>query len=181
MRKIDQEQGYFVTIVPKTRSEVKEFYQECYDGEVRWKLLTKYASTRKKGEFNVYQVSEDFHQLSEGFKMFWYRSFEKKRQDKASRNQRITSALAKLEDIQNGSRRGPKTQKALLKAANSILNHFKVTQWIQVEAKSKDIEEFVQESPGKPGPDTKYNRKVRKEFYLVVKKNHENDCSLQID
>ena len=48
MKKIDREQGRFVTIVPKTRGEVKEFFNECYEGGMRWSLLTRYASTGEK-------------------------------------------------------------------------------------------------------------------------------------
>ena len=35
------------------------------------------------------------------------------------------------------------------------------------------MEEFRQQSPGKPGPDTKYVRKIKEVPYLIIRKNHE--------
>lgn len=179
MRKIDKEQGRFVTIVPRTRSEVKEFYNECYEREARWKILTKYASTRKKGSFDVFQTSSDFHQLSEGFRMFWYRSSEKKKRDKESRENRIAAAMEKLQVLKE---RGAKTEKALLGAAKKILNRFQTISWIHIEIKLKEVERFTQESPGRPKPGTKYTRTVKNVPYLVFKKNRESIAqSLAID
>ena len=173
MRKIDREQGRFVTIVPKTRGEVKQFFNECYEGDVLWKLLTKHESTRKKGRYNTFQVSESFHQLDEGFKMFWYRSSEKRERDKESREQRIASVMERFESLQDSSQKKPRTEKGLLSAANKILNCFKASQWVYVETKVKEVEEFRQQSSGKPGPDTKYVRKIKKVPYLIIRKNHE--------
>ena len=71
-----------MTIVPKTRSEVHEFYDQCYTGNVRWKNLTWFPCPRDKGRQDVFHIADDFYQLSEGYKMFWYRSSSNARRDK---------------------------------------------------------------------------------------------------
>ena len=172
MRKIDREQGQFITIVPKTRTEVKEFFNSCYDGKVRWRPLTRYASTRKKGKFDVFQVSEGFYQLEEGFKLFWYRSSEKKKRDKESRETRIAAAIESFKTLQNSPKR-PKTAKGLLSAANKVLKRFKVNQWISLDIKIEEVKEFHQDSPGKPSSDTKYIRKIKKIPHLMIDEKYD--------
>ena len=171
MSKIDREQGRFVTIVPKTRNEVHKFYSQCYTGEVRWKNLTWIDNPRKKGERDIFHVADDFYQLSQGYNMFWYRSSNKAKRDKESRDQRIKEAIIKLDELCKERKRGPKTKNGLESSANKVLNQFQVNQWISIEVKTKEEESFRQESRGKSNADTKYIRKIKKTPYLVVKKD----------
>lgn len=172
MRKIDKEGGRFITIVPKTRGEVQKFQEECWNSEVRWILLTRRKSTRKQGKYDVFQIAEGFHQLDEGFKLYWYRSSEKKLRDEENRGNRIEAAMAKLEELVSEPRRGPKTEKSLLKATQAILERYKAAQWIDIEVKSKEQESFKQTTKGKPGPNSTYKRIVRRMPYIVIRKNH---------
>ena len=172
MRKIDKEGGRFVTIVPKTRGEVQKFHDECSSSEVRWVPLTRRKSARKKGKYDVFQIAEGFHQLDEGFRLYWYRSSEKRLRDQESRNDRIEAAMAKLEELMSEPRRGPKTEKSLIKAAQAILERYKATQWINVEVKTREEESFKQTTKGKPGPNATYRRIVKRIPYIVTRKNH---------
>ena len=103
--------------------------------------------------------------------MFWYRSSEKRRRDKESREERIAVAVRKLKIIQDMSKR-PKTAKGLLSTANKVLKRFKVDRWVCVEIKTEEIEEFRQASPGKPGSETKYLRKTKKIHHLIIEKDY---------
>jgi len=142
MRKIDQEGGRFVTIVPETRLETKDFATSCFESEVRWLPLTRQQSTRKKGAYDVFQIAEGFHQLAEGFCLFWYRSSEKRRRDAESRKERIEAALEKLGEIDTERRRGPKSENALLKAAQKILARCGAEKWVDIEVRTREVEEF---------------------------------------
>ena len=173
MRKIDSEGGRFVTIVPRTRVEVGEFYEQASRGDVRWLPLTKKKSIRKRGRYDIFQVAEDPYQLAEGYRLFWYQSSGKKLRDQDSRKQRIEISLEKLEQLQKKVRRGPKSEKAMLKAGQEILNRYKTTEWIEIEVRSRKKEIFKKTSAGKPGPDAVYRRKVNTVPYLVTKKNHD--------
>ena len=88
MNKIDREQGFFVTIVPKTRSEVDEFSEKVIGSQLRWKSLWQRKSTRKS-KIDHFEVAEGLFQLREGYRVYWYRSSEKKIRDSQSREDRI--------------------------------------------------------------------------------------------
>jgi len=166
--------GRFVTIVPDTRLETKDFATSCYESEVRWLPLTRRQSTRKKGAYDVFQIAEGFHQLAEGFRLFWYRSSEKRRRDAESRKDRIESALEKLGEIDTERRRGPKSENALLKAAHKILARCNAEKWIDIEVHTKKIEQFKKSTRGKHTPGATYRRVVKKQPYLVITQNYGN-------
>ena len=174
MRKIDREGGRFVTIVPDTRRETKDFASSCHESEVRWLPLTRRPSTRKKGAYDVYQVAEGFYQMSEGFRLFWYRSSEKRHRDAESRKERIELALGKLNELDTTRRRGPKSEDSLLKAANKVLTRYNVEQWIDLEVRTRETEQFKKTTRGKRSPEAMYRRVIKKQPYLVVSKNYAN-------
>lgn len=174
MREIDCEGGRFVTIVPQTRQETKDFANACHEAEVRWLPLTRRQSSRKKGSYDVFQVADGLHQLAEGFRVFWYRSSEKRKRDAESRKERIEGALEKLGEIDPQRRRGPKSESSLLKAAQKILSRYNAQEWIDIEARTREIEEFKKHTRGKPSPDATYRRVVKKQPYLVITRNYGN-------
>jgi transposase len=174
MRTIDKEGGRFVTIVPDTRRETADFAESCFESEVRWLPLTRRQVAGKKDCFDVFQVAEGTHQLREGFRIFWYRSSEKRRRDAESRKERIDQALEKLGSIDTERRRGPKSEKTLKKRAHAILSRYSAEQWIDFEVRIKESEEFKKRTRGKPTPDASYRRIVKKQPYLVVSKNFGN-------
>jgi transposase len=174
MRRIDQEGGRFLTIVPKTRRETKDFATRCYESDVRWQPLTRRPSTRRKGGYDIYQVADGFYQLAEGFRIFWYRSSEKRRRDEESRKERIASTLEKLGEMDSERKRGPKSEKSFLKAAQNVVARYNAQEWIDVEIRSRQIEDFNKTTRGKSTSASTYRKVVKKQPYLVVTKNYEN-------
>lgn len=168
LRRINREHGKFVTIVPKTNREVDEFYKRCYESSVEWELLTRRPSTRKKGCYDVFYLAQEFYQLNEGFRIFWYRSSEKKKRDEQSRNERIETALDKLAQIKDEKRRGPKTEKALKTAADKIIQKYKVGEWINVSVNSKDVDEYKKTTKGAPSANATYLKVTKKVPYLIT-------------
>lgn len=75
MFKIEKEHGRFLTTVPDTRAETKEFAEKCYTASVRWLPLTRRQASRKRG-YDVFQIAEGTYQLAEGYRLYWYRSSE---------------------------------------------------------------------------------------------------------
>ncbi len=90
MRKIDREQGYFVTILPRTRSEVVEFAKEAVASRVRWQSI--HQQRVRKGKIDHFEVADGLFQMREGYRIYWYRSSEKKNRDKQDRENRVTIA-----------------------------------------------------------------------------------------
>lgn len=57
--------GKFITMMPATRSEVKEFHNRLIDKKVSWQEGYQKENSRKRGEFTTYQVYEN--KSREGF------------------------------------------------------------------------------------------------------------------
>ena len=54
LRFIDRNQGRFISIVPRTRVETKEFSAAAYESEVRWKHLLRQRSSRNHAAFETF-------------------------------------------------------------------------------------------------------------------------------
>jgi transposase len=173
MSKIDNEGGKFVTIVPDSRRETAEFAKLCFDSEIRWVPLTRRKVSGKKNTVDSFDIAEGCFQLREGFKIFWYRSSEKRRRDAESRKERLDKAIEKLSQLSTEGRRGPKSKKALLQRAKDILQRYSVAGLIDVEVQVETIEVFKKLTRGKPTEDSNYKRIVKEQPFLVFQKNTE--------
>ena len=173
MLRIDREQGRFVTIVPRTRAETQSFANECYDATVRWVPLTRRQSTRVQGLYDVFSVAEGSYQLEEGFRLYWYRSSEKRERDATSRKQRLDIALQKLTALNENTARGRRTARSLLKKASQIADRYHVSGWLKFDVTYSEEEAFTKTSRGKPTPESTYRRTVKRVPHLVIKKDYE--------
>jgi transposase len=180
MRKIDSEHGLFVTIVPRTRKESDDFATSLEQGEVRWEKCLRRKSSRHKSEFDTFEVATGFYQLREGFKVYWYRSSQKQKRDSESRKDRIVRAREKLESLDLRRLRGPKTETAMRKRVDTILQRFKVQAWLGVEIKMDIDEEFKALSRGKPTGETRYKKIIKKTPRLHIKRNAETIAKSQL-
>jgi transposase len=163
MTAIDRNQGRFITIVPRTRKETETFADAVVKSEVRWKPLWRKRSRRRKAEDDCFELADGLWQLSEGFRLYWYKSSEKTKRDAESRIERINETLAKLVKIAAPGRRGPKSQKALLKAANKAIERRKATKWVIPEVTIAEEKIYKKLTPGRVGSDAT--------FRLVMKKH----------
>src|SRR5499433_2858728 len=67
LRTIDAEHGFFVTVVPKTRSEVDAFTQAVLAGDVRWEEILRKRADRDQKAFDVIECAVGAYHLREGF------------------------------------------------------------------------------------------------------------------
>lgn len=169
MLKIDRDHGRFVTMVPKTRAEVAEFTEEVLAGEVRWDRILRKRSNRKKSELDTFDCAVGLYQLREGFRVYWYRSSQKKKRDAQDRRDRIARAREILENLSLQKGRGPKTERALQRRVDTILSRLKVQNWLQVEIKMDVVERFRALTRGKPTEETRYRRLTRNVPRLLIR------------
>lgn len=157
---IDRSQGKFVTMLPRTRREMGEFTDKLLISDVRWeKILVK--KTRKSKKRDVYETASGLYQMSEGFRLHWFRSSEKKRRDYEAREEKIASALDRLRTLNDPLlKRAPRTEKAAKKRVEKVLDELLVRAWIHVEVTLKKVEQFKQKRPGPATPDTDYRKTV---------------------
>ena len=119
--RIDGQQGRFVTILPRTRSEVGAFADDCLANRIRWAPLWRQRCPRHQGRWEIFELAQGFFQMQEGFGLHWYRSSEKRRRDHEDREEQIAAALERLERLNNPQRRGRKDAPSLQKAADQVL------------------------------------------------------------
>lgn len=176
MKNIDREQGNFVTIVPKTRSEVAEFSLRARASQIRWTPVWKRKSSRRR-KIDHFEVADGLFQLREGFRVYWYRSSEKQLRDRQNREGRLDAARSKLLGLNNTKRRGPKSERALKKASDKILHHYKVTNLLIVNLHSTEEQKYRQTKRGKSNDESLFRRTIQKSFLVVVTNNIEGVAS----
>jgi transposase len=161
LRTIDAERGFFVTIVPKTRSEVATFTDAVLAGDVRWEEILRKRADRDEKAFDVIECAVGPYHLREGFTLHWYRSSQKKKRDEHDRNERIERTRERLETLDLKRMRGPKTEAAIRKRVDQILAQHHAEEWIAVEVKWDAVERFKAITRGKPTADTTFRRIIQ--------------------
>lgn len=160
---IDRSQGRFITVVPRTRSEVEDFRSKVAASFVRWEKVWAKRSSRKHGRIDLYEGATGIHQMREGFRMYWFRSSEKARRDWAEREEKIASAMNQLRLLADPARKKkPRTEKTLRRKADEILSHFAVQTWIKVDITLEQVERFRQVQRGRSSTNTMYHKIVHR-------------------
>ena len=174
LRRIDKEQGRFITILPRTRSEHGECVDEIMCYAVRWHKIWSKRSSRSKKRADVFEHAQGLYQTREGFRIHWYRSSEKMLRDAQDRDDRLAGALSRLTAL-NERRRGPKTVAAIKRAVDKILSAFHVEDLLKVTIEIDEVEKFSLTRRGRPSAagDALYRRSVKKVPRLVVADNIE--------
>src|SRR5215470_14706022 len=121
LRTIDSQHGLFVTVVPKTRSEVQTFTEAVLAGDVRWEEILRKRADRDEKAFDVIECAVGPYHLREGFMLYWYRSSQKKKRDARDRDERLERTLERLESLDVRRMRGPKTDAAIGKRVAEII------------------------------------------------------------
>lgn len=159
--RLDKEHGRFITILPRNRTEVHAFAQQAADCQVRWESLGTRPAGRKHQRREVFELAVGPHQLQEGFRIYWYRSSEKRLRDAQDRQERIALALQRLERLNERRGRGPKTELAVRRAADLLLAKYRVADWIEYRIDLQQKPQFIQTTRGKPSTQTTYRRVLK--------------------
>jgi transposase len=173
MRSIDKEHGLFVTMVPRTRIETKDFARDLQSGDVRWEKILRKRSSRQGNEFDTFECAVGEYRLREGFKLYWYRSSQKQKRDSKSRKDRILRAIDRLENLNLKRMRGPKTEAAVRKRINAILSRFQVEDWLAVDVKFDEESTYKATTKGKPTKDTRYRMESKQTPRLHIRRQEE--------
>jgi transposase len=161
LRTIDAEHGFFVTVVPKSRSEVAAFTEAVLAGDVRWEEILRKRADRDKKAFDVIECAVGPYHLREGFIVYWYRSSQKKKRDARDREERIGRTIERLESLDLRRMRGPKTDAAIRKRVDEIIAQHGAEEWVTVEIKWDAVEKFKAITRGKPTVDTIFRRIIQ--------------------
>ena len=161
--------GIFITIVPKDRKEVKQFYNYLKDNDIQWQDAYKVESSRKKGKIVEYKTYEA-DKTNKGFRIIWVHSSSKEKEDKKRRHKRIEKASKALEQL------SPKLNKYHLKTKKEIR--------AAVDKRCEDVNDFidvkvvtdrkqikVKVSPGRPSYKSVYKNKWQYKYSIQWRLN----------
>jgi len=140
--------GFFITIVPKGRKEVKQFLKYLKKNEVEWEDAFEIESSRKKGEINIYKTFEP-ERAKNGFRIIFVHSSSKQANDEGRRQKKIDKAIAQLEELASKlNAYHLKTKKEIKAAVDDICKQVKGIVDVKIVTERKQIK--VKVSPGRP-------------------------------
>lgn len=165
MHHIEQNNGKFITIMPKNRKEASNFHKQLQqDGEIEWQPAYSTEHSRKKGQLIVYKTYAE--ELSrEGYHIIWVHSTSKEKQDQNTRERRISKAEENLKIL------SPKLNKYYLKSKSQIEKAIAKAckgagDFVKVEIIEEKITVKVKIGPGRPGPNTKYEEQDQVSYHI---------------
>jgi transposase len=175
LQAIDRRGGRFITVLPRTRREDKQFRQRLQDetNAIRWTDL--YQVVNDDGQIiDHLRVTSESFRTSDGFRLLWFDSLRKSQQDAATRIRQLDKLQQELDDLQHRLqspktrlRTRPKVEEALEK----VLAASTARDFVHVEIQEEERETFKQTSRGRPSKNTQYIRHVETRYRLVVKPN----------
>jgi transposase len=117
---IDENNGEFITIIPKFHKESKSFMQYIKTNDVKWEDAFEIRHSRKKKEINKFKTYEA-GKTTKGYRIIWVHCSSKEQEDKNRRLKKIDKAQKALEKlIPKLNAYHLKTQKQITKAVNKI-------------------------------------------------------------
>jgi len=174
MSYIQRNGGRFVTILPRSRSEDKDFRQfVCHNPEsISWREI--FRKTQRKGNreevYDIFRIEESPRMTAEGYHLFWFHSRRKEERDRVSRAKKIERALQDLGDFKErlwSPRTRFQERVKVQKAVEKILEKNGASSWILVEVKDREQVRFQQDHRGRPGKDTRYVKNSRMRFDIL--------------
>jgi len=144
---ISENGGFFITIVPKDRTEVKRFLMYLKKNEVAWEDAYSTESSRKKGKINIYKTYES-GRTKQGFRIIFVHSSSKQEDDEGRRRVKIDKAIAKLGELSPKlNAYHLKTRKEIKAATDAICKDVKGFINVKIVTDRKQVR--VQVSPGR--------------------------------
>jgi transposase len=171
MNYIAQRGGRFVSVLPRSRKEDKQFREQLRQtpSAVTWQHLYD-VTAEDESLLDRFQVCSQEAISAEGYRLFWYHSRRKAELDAAARSNKIQRALAELSALRERLH-GPRTRfqqrPKVEDAVQKILEEFSVERWVQVQINERQQETFHQARPGRPGKDTPYRKQVTTRYTLT--------------
>lgn len=170
MKYIASRGGRFVSVLPRSRREDREFRGRLLDRPQTVPWEHAFDVTNEDGDVvDRFQVCSEELVSAEGFRLLWFQSTRKKARDAATRARVIDRTLKSLEELQQRLL-SPKTrfrQRAkVAEAVEGILHATGGERWVPVDIEALEKSEFKQATRGRPNRDTKYVKRVTTRFRL---------------
>ncbi len=166
---IAKNNGFFITIVPKDRKEVKQFINYLKINDIKWKDAYEVKDSRKKNKTVKYKTYEA-DKTKKGFRIIWVHSSSKEEEDRKSREKKIEKAQAALEELSPKlNRYHLKTKKEIKAAVDKICKD--VSDFIKTKVITERKQIKVKVSPGRPTLKSVYKNKWEFKYRIEWESN----------
>jgi transposase len=166
--------GRFITVLPRTRAEDRWFRDLVQKQPLAWMEAVRRANPRRsRGPEDVWKVVEAPLLSKEGYRIVWVWNSLMALQDENSRQARIESAWAKVEQLNTrllGPRCRLREKNAVEEEAKEILRLTVSERWLDLLVEERSEPVYRQEKRGRPGPKTRYVRGQRTRFSVVLRR-----------
>lgn len=168
---IASEGGFFVTVLPQTRSEDGRFKDWIQEHTPQWQeAIRRPDSKRKYAPQHVYSTFESPFLTAEGFRIIWIKSSQKEHQDASKRSDAIDRTVQDFTDI---LQKPFKAREKLETVIEKILTENGTKKFFHYQIESFSDDQFRQDNKGRPGPATKYTRIENKRYRFTFSHNQE--------
>lgn len=161
MGHIDKHGGRFVSVLPASRKEDRQFRDWIVEHEPEWTEAIRRPGRRQSDPDDTWHTTTPPWPSTEGYRIAWVRSSAKIDYDAQARSDRIACGIAALDEL-NQRLASPKTRiktrVAAEQAAHAALERTGATCWIGVTIDEHAEQRFRQEKRGRPGNDTRYRK-----------------------
>ncbi|MFO7907168.1 MAG: IS1634 family transposase [Pirellulaceae bacterium] len=171
MQYIHNQGGRFITILPRTRREDREFRRRlaAAPDALAWEHLYDMLDD-EQAVVDRLRVCAEPSLSSEGYRLLWYHSTRKAQRDGMSRTKAIERACRELAELQSrlqGARTRFRTRDKVEAAVAQVLCRGDVHRWVKVTIHEAPQEQFKQATRGRPGKETRYVKEVRVRYRLT--------------
>lgn len=167
---IESRGGRFVTVMPRSRLEDREFRKWIQEHEPAWEKVWDRQNPRRKGGPRDRWYVWKYHLPSrESWPVIWVYSELLRSKQAQSRRERIARAEQELADLAEHYLHGRPRKRArseVWKQISEVLERQHVQRYLKVTLKAVYEHAYRQERPGRPGPNTKYVRTSKRRWQI---------------
>lgn len=163
--------GRFVTVLPRSRQEDRQFRKRLQTTTPDWQLVWDRPDPRDRGgPADRWFVYPDPIGSMEAWPIVWVWSTLLTQRQRAGRQPRIAAATAALTALR-GRIISPRARlrgaaRIDLEVEKLLLEHFRVRRYLKVTRTHRAEHAFKQTRRGRPGPDTAYRRITHRRYDL---------------
>jgi len=155
---IARSEGKFITVLPKTRKEIKIFNELSKINTVGWTELVRITDGKTKHEIIYRGFESPFFYSSEGYRIIWIFSSQKKYLDAKSRQNRIRKTEEALESLKSKlGKYNLKTNEQIQDAVQEIFKKYNSENWFDWKLDKSEMKHRKQKGRGRPGKNTPYD------------------------
>ncbi len=165
---LDRAGGRFVTVLPRSRREDKQFRKWIQTGVPAWEVVWDRPYVRRPdGPRDIWSVYRDPLGTAEGFTLTWVHSNLLTLRQQERRHRNIALATAALEALRErilGPRSRVRGGTRIDLQIELLLEQHRVRRYFKVKRVPRPEHTFKQTQRGRPGPHTEYRRVTKPRY-----------------